>query len=175
MKIYGIIRDSKPERILTMDYAKIIAGEFSVKEEYVGNIITLLDEGNTIPFIARYRKEMHGTMDDQLIRSIADRLDFLRRLDERREEIRKLIAQQEKMTDEISAALDRALTLTELEDIYRPFRPKRKTRASVAKQKGLEPLAEESLLCRSEQTDPLVLSEKYIDGCLLYTSPSPRD
>ena len=84
MKIYGIIRDSKPERILTMDYAKIIAGEFSVKEEYVGNIITLLDEGNTIPFIARYRKEMHGTMDDQLIRSIADRLDLLRRLDERR-------------------------------------------------------------------------------------------
>lgn len=164
MKIYGIIRDSKPERILTMDYAKIIAGEFSVKEEYVGNIITLLDEGNTIPFIARYRKEMHGTMDDQLIRSIADRLDFLRRLDERREEIRKLITQQEKMTDEISAALDRALTLTELEDIYRPFRPKRKTRASVAKQKGLEPLAEEILLCRSEQTDPLVLSEKYIDG-----------
>ena len=164
MKIYGIIRDSKPERILTMDYAKIIAGEFSVKEEYVGNIITLLDEGNTIPFIARYRKEMHGTMDDQLIRSIADRLDFLRRLDERREEIRKLITQQEKMTDEISAALDRALTLTELEDIYRPFRPKRKTRASVAKQKGLEPLAEEILLCRSEQTDPLVISEKYIDG-----------
>lgn len=147
-----------------MDYAKIIAGEFSVKEEYVGNIITLLDEGNTIPFIARYRKEMHGTMDDQLIRSIADRLDFLRRLDERREEIRKLITQQEKMTDEISAALDRALTLTELEDIYRPFRPKRKTRASVAKQKGLEPLAEEILLCRSEQTDPLVISEKYIDG-----------
>ena len=140
-----------------MDYAKIIAGEFSVKEEYVGNIITLLDEGNTIPFIARYRKEMHGTMDDQLIRSIADRLDFLRRLDERREEIRKLITQQEKMTDEISAALDRALTFTELEDIYRPFRPKRKTRASVAKQKGLEPLAEEILLCRSEQTDPLVL------------------
>lgn len=164
MKIYGIIRDSKPERILTMDYAKIIAGEFSVKEEYVGNIITLLDEGNTIPFIARYRKEMHGTMDDQLIRSIADRLDFLRRLDERREEIRKLITQQEKMTEDISAALDRALTLTELEDIYRPFRPKRKTRASVAKQKGLEPLAEEILLCRSEQTDPLVLSEKYIDG-----------
>ena len=124
-----------------MDYAKKLAEEFSVKELYAQNIISLLDEGNTIPFIARYRKEMHGTMDDQLIRSISDRLSFLRKLDERREEIRAAISSQEKMTDEISSALEKAVTLTELEDIYRPFRPKRKTRASAAKEKGLEPLS----------------------------------
>lgn len=128
-----------------MDYAKKLAEEFSVKELYAQNIISLLDEGNTIPFIARYRKEMHGTMDDQLIRSISDRLSFLRKLDERREEIRAAISSQEKMTDEISAALEKAVTLTELEDIYRPFRPKRKTRASVAKEKGLEPLSNEDI------------------------------
>ena len=146
-----------------MDYAKKLAEEFSVKELYAQNIISLLDEGNTIPFIARYRKEMHGTMDDQLIRSISDRLNFLRKLDERREEIRAAISSQEKMTDEISAALEKAVTLTELEDIYRPFRPKRKTRASVAKEKGLEPLSNEILLCQLNNTDVMTLCEKYID------------
>ncbi len=146
-----------------MDYAKKLAEEFSVKELYAQNIISLLDEGNTIPFIARYRKEMHGTMDDQLIRSISDRLNFLRKLDERREEIRAAISSQEKMTDEISAALEKAVTLTELEDIYRPFRPKRKTRASVAKEKGLEPLSNEILLCQSNNTDVMTLCEKYVD------------
>ena len=146
-----------------MDFSKVIAEEFSVKQQYVENIISLLDEGNTIPFIARYRKEMHGTMDDQLIRSISDRLNFLRKLDERREEIRMAISSQEKMTDEISAALEKAVTLTELEDIYRPFRPKRKTRASVAKEKGLEPLSSEILLCRLNGTDVMTLCEKYID------------
>ena len=146
-----------------MDYAKKLAEEFSVKELYAQNIISLLDEGNTIPFIARYRKEMHGTMDDQLIRSISDRLSFLRKLDERREEIRAAISSQEKMTDEISAALEKAVTLTELEDIYRPFRPKRKTRASVAKEKGLEPLSNEILLCQSNNTDVMTLCEKYVD------------
>lgn len=146
-----------------MDYAKKLAEEFSVKELYAQNIISLLDEGNTIPFIARYRKEMHGTMDDQLIRSISDRLSFLRKLDERREEIRAAISSQEKMTDEISAALEKSATLTELEDIYRPFRPKRKTRASVAKEKELEPLSNEILLCQSNNTDVMTLCEKYID------------
>lgn len=102
---------------------------------------------------------MHGTMDDQLIRSISDRLNFLRKLDERREEIRAAISSQEKMTDEISAALEKAVTLTELEDIYRPFRPKRKTRASVAKEKGLEPLSNEILLCQSNNTDVMTLCE----------------
>ena len=111
--------------------------------EYAANIIALLDDGNTIPFIARYRKEMHGSMDDQLIRQFSEKLDYLRGLDKRREEIRNLIEAQEKLTDEVAAALEKAQTLSELEDIYRPFRPKRKTRASVAKEKGLEPLAVE--------------------------------
>ncbi len=124
-----------------MSYAVKIAEAFSVKEEYVANIIELLDEGNTIPFIARYRKEMHGTMDDQLIRQIADKLEYLRNLDARREEVRGLIEAQGNLTEEIGAALDAAVTLAEIDDIYRPFRPKRKTRASVAKEKGLEPLA----------------------------------
>ena len=116
-----------------MDYAKKLSLQYNIKEEYVDNIIALLDEGNTIPFIARYRKEMHGSLDDQLIREVADRLSYLRSLDARREEVRELINSQEKLTDEISASLDKAETLAEIEDIYRPFKPKRKTRASVAK------------------------------------------
>ncbi len=124
-----------------MDYAKVLAQELDIKEAYAANIIALLDDGNTIPFIARYRKEMHGSMDDQLIRAFSDKLTYLRSLDKRREEIRALIDAQEKLTDEVAAALDKAQTLSELEDVYRPFRPKRKTRASVAKERGLEPLA----------------------------------
>lgn len=147
-----------------MDYAKVLAEQFGTKEVYVKNIIDLLDEGNTIPFIARYRKEMHGTMDDQLIREISDRLTYLRNLDERREEIRNLITEQGNMTDEISAALDKASILSEIEDIYRPFRPKRKTRASVAKEKGLEPLANEILENQNTKEIPLLLAEKYIDA-----------
>ena len=125
-----------------MDYAKQLSEEFSIKSEYAQNIINLLDEGNTIPFIARYRKEMHGTLDDQTIRAISERLEYLRGLDKRREEIFNLITGLEKMNDDIQKALDGAKTLAELEDIYRPFKPKRKTRASVAKEKGLEPLAD---------------------------------
>ena len=124
-----------------MEYSQILAQQFNIKEEYAKNIISLLDDGNTIPFIARYRKEMHGSMDDQLIREFSEKLDYLRGLDKRRDEIRSLIDAQEKLTDEVSALLDKATTLSELEDIYRPYRPKRKTRASVAKEKGLEPLA----------------------------------
>ena len=124
-----------------MDYSKVLAQQFQIREEYAANVIALLDDGNTIPFIARYRKEMHGSMDDQLIREFSEKLDYLRGLDKRRDEIRNLIDGQEKLTDEVNAALDKAQTLSELEDIYRPFRPKRKTRASVAKEKGLEPLA----------------------------------
>ncbi len=124
-----------------MDYPKVLSEEFKILEEYAKNIIALLDEGNTIPFIARYRKEMHGSMDDQLIREFSEKLDYYRNLDKRREEIRSLIEAQEKLTDEIEKQLDSAAVLSELEDIYRPFRPKRKTRASVAKEKGLEPLA----------------------------------
>ena len=125
-----------------MDYVKQLSEEFSIKSEYAQNIINLLDEGNTIPFIARYRKEMHGTLDDQTIRAISERLEYLRGLDKRREEIFNLITGLEKMNDDIQKALDGAKTLAELEDIYRPFKPKRKTRASVAKEKGLDPLAD---------------------------------
>ena len=125
-----------------MDYVKQLSEEFAIKGEYAQNIISLLDEGNTIPFIARYRKEMHGTLDDQTIRAISERLEYLRGLDKRREEIFNLITGLEKMNDDIQKALDGAKTLAELEDIYRPFKPKRKTRASVAKEKGLEPLAD---------------------------------
>lgn len=146
-----------------MDYSQILAKEFNIKEQYATNIISLLDEGNTIPFIARYRKEMHGSMDDQLIREFSEKLEYLRNLDKRREEIRNLINEQEKLTDEISTSLDKAVTLSELEDIYRPFKPKRKTRASIAKEKGLEPLAIEILL-QDSKFNPNKSAEKYVNA-----------
>lgn len=145
-----------------MDYSKVLSQQFQIKEEYAKNIISLLDDGNTIPFIARYRKEMHGSMDDQLIREFSEKLEYLRSLDKRREEIRTLIDGQEKLTDGISLALDKAETLSELEDIYRPYRPKRKTRASVAKEKGLEPLAE-IILKQESKCDPVAVAEEYVD------------
>lgn len=145
-----------------MDYSVTLSQLFSIKEEYARNIIALLDDGNTIPFIARYRKEMHGSMDDQLIREFSEKLDYLRGLDKRREEIRELIKGQEKLTEDISLSLDKALTLSELEDIYRPFRPKRKTRASVAKERGLEPLALE-ILKQEKGFDPMKSAERFID------------
>lgn len=144
-----------------MEYSTTLSQLFNIKEEYAQNIITLLDEGNTIPFIARYRKEMHGSMDDQLIREFSDKLEYLRGLDKRREEIRALIEGQEKLTDEISEALDKAQTLSELEDIYRPFKPKRKTRASVAKQRGLEPLALE-IIKQEKGFDPNKFAEEFV-------------
>lgn len=146
-----------------MDYSSTLAQLFNIKEEYAQNIITLLDDGNTIPFIARYRKEMHGSMDDQLIREFSEKLEHLRALDKRREEIRGLIEGQEKLTDEISSALDKAQTLSELEDIYRPFRPKRKTRASVAKERGLEPLALE-IIKQEKGFDPMKRAEDFINA-----------
>ena len=145
-----------------MDYSKVLSQQFQIKDEYANNIISLLDDGNTIPFIARYRKEMHGSMDDQLIREFSEKLEYLRSLDKRREEIRTLIDGQEKLTDEISLALDKAETLSELEDIYRPYRPKRKTRASVAEEKGLEPLAE-IILKQESKCDPVAVAEEYVD------------
>ena len=146
-----------------MDYSVTLSQLFNIKEEYAQNIINLLDDGNTIPFIARYRKEMHGSMDDQLIRKFSEKLDYLRGLDKRREEIRELIAGQEKLTDEIGAALDKAQTLSELEDIYRPFKPKRKTRASVAKERGLEPLAL-AIIKQEKGFDPMKAAEQYVDA-----------
>lgn len=145
------------------NYPEKLAKQFNANETYIQNIISLIDEGNTIPFIARYRKEMHGSMDDQLIREIVERLEYLRSLDERREEIRAAIDSQGKLTDEINEALDKAEILSEIEDIYRPYKQKRKTRASVAKEKGLEPLA---ITIYAQETDdePVKLAEEYINA-----------
>lgn len=145
-----------------MDIAKALSLEFNIKQEYANNIISLLDEGCTVPFIARYRKEMHGSCDDQVIRDFADRLDYLRNFEKRKEEIVKLITEQEKMTPEIMSALDKALTMTELEDIYRPFRPKRQTRATIAEAKGLKPLAE-ILFAQKDKRDILEIAKEYVN------------
>ena len=123
-------------------FTPLLAKEFSRREEHIGNILRLLDEGNTVPFIARYRKEMHGTTDDQTIRAIADRLAYLRGLDERKAAVVSAIEAQGKLTDELSAAIENAQTLAEVEDIYRPYKQKRRTRATIAREKGLAPLAE---------------------------------
>ncbi len=144
-----------------MEHGKQLAQEFGIKEEYADNIISLLDEGNTIPFIARYRKEMHGTLDDQTIREISERLEYLRSLDKRREEVAALIEGLGKMDDEIRAALDNAKILSEIEDIYRPYKPKRRTRASAAREKGLEGLAQ--AIFSQENMDIGLEADKYID------------
>lgn len=147
-----------------MDYIKALSEQFGLRAWQVENIIKLIDEGNTIPFIARYRKEAHGSLDDQKLREISERLTYLRGLDERREEVRTLITGLEAMTDEIGAALDAAQTLSEIDDIYRPYRPKRKTRASVAKEKGLEPLADMVFAQNRNSEDPLVLAQAFVDA-----------
>lgn len=146
-----------------MDIIGQLVAQFKLQSWQVENTVKLIDEGNTIPFIARYRKEAHGTLDDQVIRELAERLEYLRNLDKRREEVANSIISQEKMTDEIAAALDKAVTLAEIEDIYRPFKPKRKTRASVAKEKGLEPLANAIYKQRDDSPSPLVLANDYVD------------
>ena len=125
-----------------MDILKQITDEFKLREEHVKNIVDLLDEGNTIPFIARYRKEMTGHIDDQVLRDFADRLNYLRNIEKRKAEVSASITEQGKMTEEIEKALELAVTLTEVEDIYRPYKQKKKTRATIAIAKGLEPLAE---------------------------------
>ena len=125
-----------------MNIIEKIAEEFKLKTEQVEKTVELIDEGNTIPFIARYRKEVTGSLDDSVLRDLNDRLTFLRNIEKRKQEVSDLITAQEKMTPEIQAAIDAAQTITEVDDIYRPFRPHRKTRASVAREKGLEPLAE---------------------------------
>ncbi len=119
-----------------------LAKELGRSEEHVKNVITLIDEGATIPFIARYRKELHGSMDDQLLRTLADRLQYLRNLEQRKGEVKNSIENQGKLTEELTAAIDAAATLAEVEDLYRPYKQKRRTRATIAKEKGLEPLAD---------------------------------
>lgn len=125
-----------------MDILQKLQEEFEIKASQVENTVKLLDEGNTVPFIARYRKEMTGSLDDQIIRQLSERLTALRNLEEKREQVKATIAEQGNLTDELAAKLDAAETQTEIDDLYRPFRPKRRTRASIAKEKGLQPLAD---------------------------------
>ena len=126
---------------MSVNILEVLAKEFNLKEEQVQKTVELIDEGNTIPFIARYRKEVTGSLDDTVLRELDDRLNYLRNIEKRKQEVKELIAAQDKLTEEIEKAIDAAKTITEVDDIYRPFRPHRKTRASVAKEKGLEPLA----------------------------------
>ena len=135
-----------------MNIINTLAQELNANEKYVENVVQLLDEGNTIPFIARYRKELHGAMDDTTLRTLEERLQYLRNLDERRESVKKSIAEQGKLTDELAAAIDSAKTLAEVEDLYRPYKQKRRTRATAAREKGLEPLA--ALLFAQERNCP---------------------
>ena len=121
---------------------ELLAQELDQKLEYVNNVVSLMDEGNTIPFIARYRKEMHGAMDDTSLRNLEIRLTYLRNLQQRREEVKKSIDNQGKLTEELVSAIDAAATMTEVEDLYRPYKLKRRTRGSMARDKGLAPLAE---------------------------------
>ena len=146
-----------------MDIIKILAGELERDPKQIENVITLLDEGNTIPFIARYRKELHGSMDDTSLRTLETRLQYLRSLDERRQTVESAIEAQGKLTDELRAALENCATLAELEDLYRPYKQKRRTRATVAKEKGLEPLA---LLLFAQEKDcpaPEEAAKDYVD------------
>ena len=135
-----------------MDIIYALAQELNVNEKYVENVVQLLDEGNTIPFIARYRKELHGAMDDTILRTLEERLQYLRNLEERRTAVKKSIVDQGKLTEELAAAIDSAKTLAEVEDLYRPYKQKRRTRATVAREKGLEPLA--ALLFAQERDCP---------------------
>lgn len=145
-----------------MNINETLAKEFKLRQEQIDNTVALIDDGKTIPFIARYRKELTGSLDDQVLREIFDRLTYLRNLEKRKEEITAAITEQGKMTDELAAAIAGAATLVEAEDIYRPFRPKRKTRGSVARERGLEPLAE-FILAQDKSADPDSEAERFID------------
>lgn len=144
-----------------MEILEQLTTEFNLRPDHAKNVVDLLDEGNTIPFIARYRKEMTGAIDDQVLRKFADRYEYLLNLKKRKEEVAKAITEQGKMTEEIQTAIDGCATLTEIEDVYRPFKQKKKTRASVAIEKGLKPLAEFIL---EQNGDPYAEAEKYIDA-----------
>ncbi len=144
-----------------MEIKQQLTEEFNLKPNHAENILKLLDEGNTIPFIARYRKEMTGSIDDQVLRAFNDRYEYLKNLNKRKEEVASAIAEQGKMTEEIGAAIDAASTMTEVEDIYRPYKQKKKTRASVAIEKGLQDLAAFIL---AQEGDPYAEAAKYIDG-----------
>ena len=144
-----------------LSIADLLSKELGQKQEHVQSVIDLIDEGNTIPFIARYRKEMHGAMDDSVLRTLETRLNYLRNLQARRDEVKKSIENQGKLTDSLSAAIDNACTMTEVEDLYRPYKQKRRTRASVAREKGLEPLAQ--AIFAQTGADPIQLAASYIN------------
>ena len=143
---------------------QILARELNREQTHIDNVVKLLDEGNTIPFIARYRKELHGAMDDTALRTLAERLEYLRSLAERRESVKNSITEQGKMTPELSAAIDEAATLAALEDLYRPYKPKRRTRATIAKEKGLEPLAAALFAQGGDLPAPEVLAADYVNA-----------
>ena len=143
---------------------EILARELGKEARHVENVVRLLDEGNTVPFIARYRKELHGAMDDAALRTLAERLQYLRGLEERREAVKKAVDQQGKLTEELSAAIDAAATLAEVEDLYRPYKQKRRTRAAIAREKGLSPLAEVLFAQGPDCPDPEAEAAKYVDG-----------
>ena len=145
-----------------MNITETLAKEMHLRIPQVENTVKLLDDGCTVPFIARYRKEMTGSLDDQVVRELSERLVYLRNLEEQREKVRATITEQGAMTEEVAAALDAAATVTEIDDIYRPFRPKRKTRASVARERGLAPLAELLYAQERDCPDPLVAATAYI-------------
>ena len=145
------------------DIIQLLAQELDKQPQHVANVVRLLDEGNTIPFIARYRTELHGAMDDTSLRTLEERLNYLRGLQERRDAVKKSIEDQGKLTEELSAAIDAAQTLAEVEDLYRPYKQKRRTRATVAREKGLEPLAQLLFAQAPDCPDPLTEAEKYID------------
>ena len=144
-----------------MDINKTLAQEFNLRQEQVDNTIELIDDDKTIPFIARYRKELTGSLDDQILRELHDRLMYLRNLEKRKEEIRSAITEQDKMTPEIENAISTATALVEVEDIYRPFKPKRRTRASIAREKGLEPLAA-IIMAQENSTNPETEADAFI-------------
>ncbi len=146
-----------------MNYAQILADELGIRASQAQAVIDLIDAGNTIPFIARYRKEAHGSLDDTVLRSLAERLEYLRGLDKRREEILRSIADQDLLTDALKQKIESAKTLAELEDLYRPFRPKRRTRATIAKERGLEPLAM-FIRLQPMRGDMLSEAKKYLSG-----------
>ena len=143
---------------------QILSAELNQPEAYIQNVIALLDEGNTIPFIARYRKEAHGAMDDTTLRTLETRLQYLKNLQSRRDEVKSSIESQGKLTDELSAAIDEAATLAEVEDLYRPYKQKRRTRATVAREKGLEPLAEVIFAQTRDLAAPDALAQNYLDA-----------
>ncbi|WP_298033295.1 Tex family protein [uncultured Dysosmobacter sp.] len=147
-----------------MDIIEQLAQELQKPVQHVENVVRLLDEGNTIPFIARYRKELHGAMDDTSLRTLEERLAYLRGLQDRREAVKKAIEEQGKLTEELSQAIDGAKTLAEVEDLYRPYKQKRRTRATVAREKGLEPLAAVLFAQGPDCPDPLTEAANYIDG-----------